>query len=69
MNHELWFIDQLMGLLYNTSKMYLLEIPKILPMSFEALLLIFVSQNEIRPMVKKGSRFGERNCGTASPLR
>ena len=34
-----------------------------------ALLLIFISQNEIRPMVKKGSRSREQNCGTASQLR
>ena len=69
MNHELWFINPLMGLLRNTSKVYLLEILKILPTSFVALPLNFISQNEIRPMVKKGSRSGEQNCGTASQLR
>ena len=40
-----------------------------LPTSFVALPLIFVSQNEIRPMVNKGSCSGEQNCGTASELR
>ena len=50
------------GLLHNTSKIHLFEILKIFPTSFVALLLIFIFQNEIQPMVKKASRSLKGNC-------